>query len=255
MKNSIQQQAVRGVPFCSFYSTSFAFSLPDRKLTEAAAFPCSFLPPRELSRCLLVSSCGCPSLSPGCPSLITQPIIGSNGRDLLLVPLMKGLSCRNYLHASLRAQAPWAKGWRHPVPRDITAPCRTLITAQSRCQLFSTRLELSLQCCKSAWSFPATYKNVWLPPAPESTQPQGPAKEKGHAPSCPVPKCHPTSVAGSWESCSWLKALRVPQKGSEGSDNTWVRRQCRSDTFLWDRCYAQVLQCQNPRDAFRAVVA
>lgn len=185
MKNSIQQQAVRGVPFCSFYSTSFAFSLPDRKLTEAAAFPCSFLPPRELSRCLLVSSCGCPSLSPGCPSLITQPIIGSNGRDLLLVPLMKGLSCRNYLHASLRAQAPWAKGWWHPVPRDITAPCRTLITAQSRCQLFSTRLELSLQCCKSAWSFPATYKSVWLPPAPESTQPQGPAKEKGHAPSCP----------------------------------------------------------------------
>lgn len=122
MKNSIQQQAVRGVPFCSFYSTSFAFFLPDRKLTEAAAFPFSFLPPRELSRCLLVSTCGCPSLSPGCPSLITQPIIGSNGHDLLLVPLMKGLSCRNYLHASLRAQAPWPRAGGTPCPGTSQHP-------------------------------------------------------------------------------------------------------------------------------------
>lgn len=99
MKSSIQEQTLRGVPFCSFRCTSFAsfffFLFPEEAFWKQHRLLPPPSPTRELSQDISLLA----GPSPCCPVLITQPISGSNGHnpDALL---MKGCIQCHYLDIS-----------------------------------------------------------------------------------------------------------------------------------------------------------
>lgn len=165
----------QGVLFCSFYSTSFAFFFPLKKCCGSSNIACSFLPHflwgNSLKRCLLVHSHGYPLLSPSCPVLIIQPIIGSNGCNLKVL-LMKGLIQRSYLDASLRVE----HDLKHQSQKELAAshsegkPWCLPASGYASVLLsviFHRVLKSSTRCCKPAQCFALICKNAQLTPAQE----------------------------------------------------------------------------------------
>lgn len=119
---------------------------------------------------LLVRSCGHPLLSPSCPLLIIQPIIGSNGCDLKVL-LTKGLIQRSYLDASPRVQ----HDLKHQGQRELAAShssWKPWHLAGSGCVsmlpsiILHRDLKSSVQCYKSAWCFTLICKNAYSLPRP-----------------------------------------------------------------------------------------